>query len=100
MNFDVGRVVDATGGELLRGARDTVITGFANDSRTAQPGDLFVAIDAERDGHDFIDDAIRRGCVAAIVSRLVPIVPNLRDDIALVQVRDPTAAIGAFAKSA
>jgi UDP-N-acetylmuramoyl-tripeptide--D-alanyl-D-alanine ligase len=53
---------------MLRGA-DVVIDGVSFDSRSITPGQLFVPIVAERDGHDFIDDAIARGA-AAYLSRM------------------------------
>ncbi|MCK4516664.1 MAG: hypothetical protein KAU31_15495, partial [Spirochaetaceae bacterium] len=38
------------------------------DSRLVMPGCLFVALPGERaDGHNFVDDAISRGAVAALV---------------------------------
>lgn len=41
------------------------------DSRIVEPGDLFIAIHGERfDGHDFIDQAIKRGAVAVVVTSL------------------------------
>lgn len=49
--------------------------GFARvhtDSRTVEPGDLFVALKGERfDAHDFIADVVARGAVAVLVSREV-----------------------------
>ena len=44
---------------LLAGTPERVIDGFAIDSRTLQPGDLFFAIVAARDGHEFVADARR-----------------------------------------
>ncbi|HEY1810184.1 MAG TPA: UDP-N-acetylmuramoyl-tripeptide--D-alanyl-D-alanine ligase [Acidobacteriaceae bacterium] len=45
-------------------------TGYSIDSRTLQPGDLFIAIQGERfDGHDFIAAAFDRGASAALVAR-------------------------------
>ncbi len=42
--------------------------GVSIDSRTLQPGDLFVAIKGERmDGHKFVEAAFERGASAAIV---------------------------------
>ncbi|MGQ9633350.1 MAG: UDP-N-acetylmuramoyl-tripeptide--D-alanyl-D-alanine ligase [Bryobacteraceae bacterium] len=42
------------------------------DTRTLQPGDLFFALRGERhDGHEFLEDAFRRGAVAAVVDRPV-----------------------------
>ncbi|CAG2130659.1 UDP-N-acetylmuramoyl-tripeptide--D-alanyl-D-alanine ligase [Cupriavidus yeoncheonensis] len=49
--------------------------GFARvhtDSRTVEPGDLFVALKGERfDAHDFISDVVARGAAAVLVSREV-----------------------------
>lgn len=39
------------------------------DSRKIGQGDLFVAIEAENDGHDFVLDALQKGATAAIVSK-------------------------------
>ena len=59
----------AAGGQA---AGDWSATGISIDSRTVQPGDLFVAIQGPSfDGHDFATDALARGAVAAIVSRPV-----------------------------
>ena len=42
--------------------------GVSIDSRTLQPGDLFVAIKGEHaDGHKFVEAAFERGASAAIV---------------------------------
>ncbi len=68
-------------GELLRGvptletganaAAD--ITSLAYDSRRAEPGTLFFAIQGEKaDGHDFIASALERGAVAIVSERSAP----------------------------
>ncbi len=49
---------------------DAVATGFAFDSRSLQPGEAFVAIRAERDGNDFVADALARGATVALVERV------------------------------
>jgi UDP-N-acetylmuramoyl-tripeptide--D-alanyl-D-alanine ligase len=56
----------ATGGQV---ASDWTATGISIDSRTVAAGDLFVALSAARDGHDFVADALEKGAVAALVSR-------------------------------
>jgi UDP-N-acetylmuramoyl-tripeptide--D-alanyl-D-alanine ligase len=56
----------ATGGSMARAAD---VTGVAIDSRAVAPGDLFVALVAERDGHDFVSAAKDNGAAAAMVSR-------------------------------
>ena len=43
--------------------------GVSYDSRTLQPGELFLAVVAERDGHDFVADAVRAGAAGVLVSR-------------------------------
>jgi UDP-N-acetylmuramoyl-tripeptide--D-alanyl-D-alanine ligase len=45
------------------------ITGISIDTRTIEPGDLFVALKDVRDGHEFVADAFARGAAAALVSR-------------------------------
>ena len=48
------------------------VDGAAIDSRLVEPGQLFVAIVAERDGHEFIGGAVERGAVAALCERHQP----------------------------
>ena len=45
-------------------------TGVSIDSRTVQPGNLFVALDGENgDGHDHVAAALAKGAVGALVHR-------------------------------
>ncbi|MCT4683296.1 MAG: UDP-N-acetylmuramoyl-tripeptide--D-alanyl-D-alanine ligase [Roseicyclus sp.] len=57
----------ATGGQV---AGDWSATGISIDSRNVAEGDLFVALSAARDGHDFVADALAKGAAAALVSRV------------------------------
>ena len=59
--------VAATGG---RAQGDWSVDGVSIDTRTLQPGDLFVALKAARDGHDFVAQALAGGAGAALVSRV------------------------------
>ena len=44
--------------------------GYSIDSRTVQPGELFFAVKGERlDGHDFVEQALSRGAIAAVVEK-------------------------------
>jgi UDP-N-acetylmuramoyl-tripeptide--D-alanyl-D-alanine ligase len=45
--------------------------GVSIDTRTLEPGDLFVALRGERDGHAFARDAFGKGAVAVLASELV-----------------------------
>jgi UDP-N-acetylmuramoyl-tripeptide--D-alanyl-D-alanine ligase len=63
----------AAAAEAATGGRATApfaADGLAIDSRQLAPGDLFVALSAARDGHDFVADAFARGAAAAMVSRV------------------------------
>lgn len=42
--------------------------GVSIDTRTLQPGDLFVALKDVRDGHDFVAQAFDKGAAAALVA--------------------------------
>jgi UDP-N-acetylmuramoyl-tripeptide--D-alanyl-D-alanine ligase len=45
-----------------------VAQGYSIDSRTVQPGELFFAVKGERmDGHDFVNQALENGAVAAVI---------------------------------
>lgn len=48
-----------------------VAHGVSYDSRQVASGNLFVAIIAQRDGHDFVLDAVQAGAAAVLVSREV-----------------------------
>ncbi len=46
------------------------IKGFSIDSRTVRRGELFIAIKGDRfDGHDFVEEAIKKGAWGAVVER-------------------------------
>lgn len=64
MRLRTSDLAKATGGELH--GPDVTVDGTRIDSRLVQPGELFVAVVGERDGHDFIADAVDRGAVAAL----------------------------------
>jgi len=57
----------ATGGRLT--GEGWAATGVSIDTRTLQPGDLFVALQDARDGHEFAQGALDKGASAVLVSR-------------------------------
>ena len=59
----------ATGG-LLQGA-DFEATGVSIDTRTLEPGDLFVALKGERDGFVYARDAFQKGAAGALTYQTV-----------------------------
>lgn len=55
-----------------QGREDLVYTGVSTDSRTVDPGDLYVALRGDRfDGHDFVGDAVAGGALGVVVSQPV-----------------------------
>src|SRR6267143_3365486 len=48
----------------------TMAQGYSIDSRTVQPDELFFAVKGERlDGHDFVEQALSRGAIGAVVRK-------------------------------
>ena len=70
---------------------DVTFLGASNDTRKIQPGQLFVALVGERDGHDFIPAALGNGASAVLCSRTV-------GDHPAIVVEDPRKALGDIAR--
>jgi UDP-N-acetylmuramoyl-tripeptide--D-alanyl-D-alanine ligase len=90
----------ALGWRLSRGI-DTMVTGVSTDSRTARPGDAFVAVKGPNfDGHDFLVQAAQAGCVLAIVQRESRIDPELAERFpgGVIGVADPVRALADVAE--
>lgn len=83
----------ATGGRATRAFR---VDGLTIDSREVAPGDLFVALTAARDGHDFAAAALKAGAAAALVSR----VPEGMEEAALLLVADVQTALEDIGRAA
>ncbi len=62
MRFRASDVGAATGGTLY--GPDVPLDGASFDSRSLAPGQLFVPIVADRDGHEYIPDAVAAGAPA------------------------------------
>ncbi|WP_037308035.1 UDP-N-acetylmuramoyl-tripeptide--D-alanyl-D-alanine ligase [Ruegeria halocynthiae] len=85
---------NATGG---RATTDWTANGVSIDTRTLQPGDLFVALKVARDGHDFVAQALEKGAGAALVSHI----PDGVDDTApLLIVDDVQTSLEALGQAA
>ena len=79
------------GGAVEEKYADVEFLGAANDTRVMQPGQLFIALQGARDGHDFIKKAMDRGAAAALCSRKV-------GDYPAIYVDDPRIALGRIAR--
>jgi UDP-N-acetylmuramoyl-tripeptide--D-alanyl-D-alanine ligase len=73
--------------------------GYSIDSRTVGEGELFFAVRGELlDGHDFLEGALERGTVAAVVSRArVASLPDAVLAAPLLITEDPLIALQALA---
>lgn len=58
----------ATGGTV---AGEFSATGVSIDSRSIEPGDLFIALAGVRDGHEFVAQTAEKGAAGALVSQAV-----------------------------
>jgi UDP-N-acetylmuramoyl-tripeptide--D-alanyl-D-alanine ligase len=83
-------------GEILQGPPSLSFHKFNIDSRLSEPGELFFALVAERNGHDFISQAADRGASGAVISQ--KIIPPF-DDFALIKVPDTLEALQKLAQN-
>ena len=84
----------ATGGRLTAAWQ---ANGVSIDTRTLQPGDLFVALKDVRDGHDFVAAALQKGAAAALVSHIPE---GLTEDAPLLIVQDVLKALEDLGRAA
>ena len=89
-------VARRTGGRLLSGPPSLTVRGYVIDARSAGPGDLFFAVVAGRDGHDFVAQAAANGAAGAVVSKNVP---SPGGDFGIVLVPDTVRALQDLARS-
>ena len=69
ISLSAAEIAAATGGTLLSGDAARRVERWSIDTRTLQPGDLFVAVRGERfDGHEFVASALAAGAVGAVVT--------------------------------
>jgi UDP-N-acetylmuramoyl-tripeptide--D-alanyl-D-alanine ligase len=83
----------------MAGVGTLLASGYSIDSRTVAPGELFFAVRGARfDGHDFVEGALQRGAVAAVVSVVrVATLPDSALASPLLIVEDPLQALQALA---
>lgn len=97
----IAEILQHTHGTLVCGQARQHIDGVSTDSRTIQPGELFVALPGEHfDGHHYVATAFQRGATAALVS-YVPewpqLCPQRESTPAVVLVADTQAALQTLA---
>ena len=88
---------DATRATSGRSTQTWSATGVSIDTRTLEKGDLFVALKAARDGHEFVAQALAQGAAAALVDHI----PEGLDETApLLIVADVQAALEDLGRAA
>lgn len=87
----------AAAGATASGSPACPITGFSIDTRTIEPGDVFVALKDQRDGHDFVSAAFAKGAAAAIVADTYAAKPG---DGALIRTADTLLALESIGRAA
>jgi UDP-N-acetylmuramoyl-tripeptide--D-alanyl-D-alanine ligase len=95
MRLTLAKIVDYIGatGKLSPGED---AQAYSIDSRTVGPGQLFFAVKGERlDGHDFVEQALARGAVAAVVRK--DQLGRFSQSIRLLPVEDTLVALQALA---
>jgi len=94
MRFRAADVAHALNASLsgLRSEWDNVVCdGVSYDSRALTPGQMFVAVRGERDGHQYIADALSRGATVGLVDHQVDVT------IPQIVVNDTLTALAALA---
>lgn len=87
----------ALGAELVGG--DAAFARVHTDSRSVQPGDLFVAlVGPSFDGHDFAMKAAQSGATAVLVSRALPVTLGAQTMVPQIVVPDTRLALGQLAR--
>lgn len=80
------------GGEINEKYAEVTFFGAGNDSRNIQPGQLFIALQGERDGHDFIPMALQNGAAAVLCT-------HCDGDYPAIVVKDTRIALGDIARA-
>ena len=87
----LGQAAQWCGGRIDSKYENVTFLGANNDTRKIEPGQLFVALQGQRDGHEFIPAAMEKGAAAVLCSREV-------GDIPAIIVEDTRKALGDIAR--
>lgn len=89
-------LVRASGGQA-EGQAEVSVTGFSIDTRSLLPGEVFVALRDQRDGHEFVTNAFKAGASCALVEQSYE---KKAGDGALIRVSDTLTGLEAIARAA
>ncbi len=109
--FTLKEVLKATAGKLISGKKDLSFKGISTDSRTIKKGSLFIPLIGKNyDGHNFIQEAFKRGAVGTLTSKSqIPNskfqtnyklqITNYKKDKVIIKVKDTLNALHNIASS-
>lgn len=87
-------IAEKVRGTIVQGPPSLTFREFNIDSRLTKPGELFFAIVARRNGHDYVSAAAERGAKGAVISQAI----HISDDrFALIRVGDTLEALQSLA---
>jgi UDP-N-acetylmuramoyl-tripeptide--D-alanyl-D-alanine ligase len=89
------QIAEKIRGVLLQGPPSLVFREFNIDSRLTKPGELFFALVARRNGHDYVPAAAERGAKGAVISKDIHIADTT---FALIRVQDTLNALQSLAR--
>ncbi len=84
------QAADWCGGRIDPKYKDVAFLGANNDTRKLEPGQLFIALQGQRDGHDFIPAALEKGAAAVLCT-------HCDGDFPAIVVDDTRLALGKIA---
>jgi UDP-N-acetylmuramoyl-tripeptide--D-alanyl-D-alanine ligase len=94
--FQLDDLIRATKAKIIKKLDFNLFKGVSTDSRTIKKNEIFFALDGVNfDGHNFIEDAIKKGAKAIVVSKDMG---NMKHNISILKVKNTTLALGELAK--
>lgn len=93
MKFTTEEIAQIVGGSVMPANTGATVTGISTDSRSLQPGDLFVPLQGPNyDGHDYLRHAVEHGAAACLSEEIVGGLP-----VPIIQVDDALNCLGELA---
>jgi len=96
IRMDVRTIAEITGGHLMQNGASVELQGFSTDSRSLQPGELFIPLRGDNfDGHDYMNQAIQNGAAACLSEEMIGglLVPVIKVNNTLRALGDLAAAM-------
>ena len=95
VDLHLDQIAEKTDGTILQGSPSLAFRRFNIHSRLTEPGELFFAMVADRNGHDFVAHAAKKGASGAVISQKIS---ALDKNIGRIQVNDTLEALQKLAK--